>query len=69
MSDAIYKHIILTGTSPHSIEEAVNNALAKAAHSVRNLSWFVVRETRGNIDGNQVRHWQVTVEVGFVLEE
>ncbi len=69
MSDAIYKSVELTGTSATSIEEAVNNALAKAAESIRNLRWFSVVETRGDIDGGVVKTWQVTIKVGFHLDE
>ena len=68
MSDAIYKTVELTGTSATSIEEAVNNALAKAAQSIHNLRWFTVVETRGDIDGGSVKHWQVTIKIGFTLE-
>lgn len=69
MSDHIYKKIELTGTSTTSIEEAVNNALARAAKSVRQMRWFEVVETRGDIDDNKVRHWQVTIKVGFTLDD
>lgn len=69
MSDHIYKKIELVGSSANSIEEAVNNAIGKAAKSVRNLRWFEVIETRGNIEDGKVAHWQVTIEVGFALEE
>jgi flavin-binding protein dodecin len=69
MSDHIYKKIELVGSSANSIEEAVNNAIEKAAKSVRNLRWFEVIETRGNIENGKVAHWQVTIEVGFALEE
>ena len=69
MSDHVYKKIELVGSSPNSIEEAVTNALARAAESVRNMRWFEVTETRGHIDDGKVDHWQVTVKVGFTLED
>jgi len=69
MSNHIYKKIELVGSSPSSIEEAVQNAIAKAAESLRNLRWFEVVETRGQIEDGRVAHWQVTVKVGFTLEE
>ena len=56
-------------SSPSSIEEAVQNAITKAAESLRNLRWFEVVETRGQIEDGRVAHWQVTVKVGFTLEE
>ena len=68
MSNHIYKKIELVGSSPNSIEEAVQNAIAKAAQSLRNMRWFEVVETRGQIEDGRVAHWQVTVKVGFTLE-
>lgn len=68
MSDHVYKKIELVGSSPSSIEEAVNNALARAAKTVRNMRWFEVVETRGHIADGKVDHWQVTLQVGFTLE-
>jgi flavin-binding protein dodecin len=69
MSDHIYKKIELVGSSSKSIEDAVNNALAKAAKSLRNLRWFEVVETRGQIEGSKVAHWQVTIKIGFTLDD
>jgi len=68
MSDHVYKLIELTGSSTKSMEDAVNNAVAKAADTVHNLRWFEVVETRGDIDGAKVKHWQVTVKIGFSLD-
>jgi len=69
MSEHVYKHIELTGSSKTSIEEAIQNAVTKAAQSVRNMSWFVVTEQRGYIDDNVVAYYQVTIKVGFTLED
>ncbi len=63
-----YKTIELVGSSPNGSDEAVRNAIAKAAETVRNLRWFEVMETRGQIDGSKVAHWQVTIKIGFTLE-
>ena len=68
MSDHVYKMLELTGSSATSIEDAVANAIAKAAKTVRRMQWFQVLETRGHIEGSRVSHWQVTVKVGFTLE-
>jgi dodecin len=65
----VYKLIELTGTSAEGIEEAVNNALARAAKTVRNMRWFEVTETRGRIDGGRIGQWQVTIKVGFTLDD
>jgi flavin-binding protein dodecin len=69
MSNHIYKKIELVGSSPNSMEEAVQNAVAKAAQSLRNLRWFEVVETRGQIENDRIAHWQVTVKIGFTLED
>lgn len=65
MSDAVFKKIELVGTSQVSYEAAVENAVAKAAESLRNLRWFEVVETRGSIEDGKVGQWQVTVKIGF----
>ena len=68
MSDHTYKIIELTGSSPTSSDEAVRNAIAKASETVHSLRWFEVIETRGQVDGGTVAHWQVTVKIGFTLD-
>jgi flavin-binding protein dodecin len=60
-----YKLIDIVGSSPTSIEEAIQNALAETAKTVRNLEWFEVIETRGHIVDGKVGHYQVTLKVGF----
>ena len=69
MSDHVYKKIELVGSSPSSIEEAVSNALARAQKTIRNMRWFEVVETRGQIEDGKINHWQVTVKVGFTLDQ
>jgi len=69
MSEHVYKKIELTGSSKVSIEDAVNNAVAKAGETIRNMRWFEVVETRGYIEENKVSYWQVTVKIGFTLED
>jgi dodecin len=69
MAGSVYKLIELTGTSDTSIEEAVNNALAKAGESVRQMRWFEVTETRGTINAGKVGEWQITIKVGFKVED
>jgi flavin-binding protein dodecin len=68
MKDKVYKLIELTGTSTKSIEDAVNTALKRAGKTIQDLSWFEVVETRGSIEKNQVKHWQVTLKVGFAVK-
>jgi flavin-binding protein dodecin len=69
MPDHIYKHIELTGSSKTSIEDAIQNAVVKANESVRNMSWFQMIDLRGHIDNGNVSHWQVTIKIGFTLED
>lgn len=69
MANHVYKKIELVGSSPNSIEEAVQNAVAKAAETVQNMRWFEVVETRGQIVDNAVAHWQVTIKVGFTVQD
>ena len=69
MSDHIYKKIELVGSSPNGFEEAVKNALARAEKTVRNMRWFEVAETRGYIENGKISHWQVTLKIGFTLED
>jgi flavin-binding protein dodecin len=68
MSDHIYKTLELVGSSTKGMEDAVQQAIAKAAETVRNLRWFEVVDTRGHIEGSRVAHWQVTLKLGFTLE-
>lgn len=67
--DHVYKTIELVGSSSASMEDAVNNAVRRAAETLRNLRWFEVLETRGHIDNQQIAHWQVRVRIGFTLDE
>lgn len=69
MSNHIYKKIELTGSSTVGTDDAIKNAIAKAAESIRNMRWFEVVETRGHIDNQQVAHWQVTIKIGFTLDD
>ncbi|HBV20799.1 MAG TPA: dodecin family protein [Nitrosomonas sp.] len=69
MSDHIYKIMELTGSSSVSMQNAVENAIARAAKTVKDMRWFEVIETRGQIDQGTIKHWQVTVKVGFTLRD
>lgn len=68
MSDHVYKHIELTGSSEKGIEDAVQRALEKASHSLHGMRWFEVTDTRGHIENGRIGHWQVTVKVGLTLD-
>lgn len=69
MTDHVYKTLELTGSSSKSGDDAVRNAIAKAAKTMRSMQWFQVVETRGHIANGAVAHWQVTIKIGFTLED
>jgi dodecin len=69
MPEHVYKKIEIVGSSPNGMEEAVKNALSRASKTIRNMRWFEVTETRGYIDEGKIEHWQVTLKIGFTLEE
>ncbi|WP_213780834.1 dodecin [Caballeronia sp. dw_276] len=69
MTDHVYKQIELTGSSTQSSDDAVRVALEKASKTLRNLHWFQVTETRGQIEDGKVAYWQVTLKVGLRIDD
>jgi hypothetical protein len=69
MSHHTYKLVELAGSSPTSIEDAVQTALDRASKTLRNIHWFQIVETRGAVAGGKIEHWQVMLKVGFTLED
>jgi flavin-binding protein dodecin len=69
MANSVYKKIELVGTSPDSFSEAVNAAIARAAQTIKHMSWFEVVEQRGSIAEGAVKEFQVTVRIGFRVED
>jgi flavin-binding protein dodecin len=69
MKDPIYKLIELTGTSNTAIEDAVSKGITRAHKTIKTLRWFQVIETRGNIEKGKVHHWQVSIKVGFEVND
>jgi flavin-binding protein dodecin len=69
MSEHTYKLIELVGSSPVSSDEAIKNAIAKASRTVKHMNWFELVETRGHIVDGKVAHFQVTIKVGFRIED
>jgi len=69
MSNHVYKIIELTGSSSNTIQEAIENAVARASKTVHNMRWLEVTDTRGHIEDGRIAHWQVTVKVGFTLND
>ncbi len=68
MSEHIYKVIELVGSSTTSSDDAIQNAIARANETLKNLDWFEVVETRGHLADGKIAHFQVTLKVGFRLE-
>jgi dodecin len=66
--DHVYKILELVGSSEKSIEDAIQNAITRASKTIRDMKWFEVVQTRGHIEDGSVRHYQVTLRVGFTLE-
>jgi dodecin len=69
MEDHVYKILELVGSSEKSIEDAIQNAITRASKTLREMKWFEVLQTRGHIENGTVRHYQVTLKVGFTLEK
>ena len=69
MANTVYKMIEITGTSPKSIDDAVQSAVARAAATVRNMQWFEIVEIRGRVNEDKVNQWQVTLKIGFTIED
>lgn len=68
-SSNTYKKVEIVGSSPHSIEEAIQNALDECGKSLRNMDWFEVIETRGHIVNGKVGHYQVDLKIGFRIDK
>lgn len=69
MNDHVYKSVELTGSSMTSSDDAVRSAIERASVSMRNIRWFQVLETRGHVENGTIAHWQVTLKVGFTIDE
>lgn len=69
MHEHTYKKVELTGSSTEGSDQAIRNAIKKAANTIHNMDWFEVVDTRGHLVNGSIAHWQVTIKVGFRLEE
>lgn len=69
MADHVYKVVELVGSSETSHAAAIENAVSRAAATLRNLRWFEVTQMRGEIEDGRIRHYQVTLKAGFTLED
>ncbi|WP_328875384.1 dodecin family protein [Streptomyces sp. NBC_00287] len=69
MSNHTYRVTDIVGTSPEGVDQAIRNGIERASQTLRNLDWFEVVEVRGQLEEGQIAHWQVTMKVGFRLED
>ncbi len=69
MSNHVYKKLEIVGSSPVSVEDAIQAAVGRSGESVKNLRWFEVMQVRGEIEEGKVAHYQVTLKLGFTLDE
>ena len=69
MSNHTYSISEIVGTSTQGVDDAVRNGIAKASQTLRNLDWFEVKEIRGHLEEGKIADWQVTITLGFRLEE
>jgi flavin-binding protein dodecin len=69
LSDHTYKITEIVGSSPDSVDQAIRNGVARASTTLRNLDWFEVTEIRGHLQDGAVGHFQVSMKVGFRLDD
>ena len=69
MTDHVYKSVEITGSSPDGVSEAIDRAIAKASGTLRHLDWFEVVSMRGQIEDGRVAYHQVTLKIGFRIED
>lgn len=65
----VYKKVELVGSSGESVTDAIDGAIARASKTLKNLDWFEVDQIRGHIEDGKAAHYQVTLKVGFRLDE
>jgi flavin-binding protein dodecin len=69
MSNHTYRVTEIVGTSPEGVDTAIRNGLSRASATLRHVDWFEVVSVRGELEDGQVAHFQVTMKVGFRLED
>nr|WP_243741609.1 dodecin [Actinomycetospora succinea] len=69
MADNIYRKTEVVGTSAESVDEAIRGAVRRTSETLRQVSWFEVKEIRGHVENGEVGHFQVTLDIGFALED
>ena len=69
MSNHTYRVVEIVGTSPDTVDAAIRNGIARAAQTTRGLDWFEVQSVRGHLEDGAIAHVQVTMKVGFRMED
>lgn len=69
MTDRTYRVTEIVGTSPDGIDQAIRNGISRASATLRHVDWFEVTQVRGMAEGGEVAHFQVSMKVGFRLED
>ncbi len=69
MIDQVYKQIEITGSSPKGIQDAIEHAISRASKTIHQMRWFQVTDTRGYIKEEKISYWQVTLKIGFSVDE
>lgn len=69
MSDHVYRVIEVVGSSEHSSDDAIRRAVERASSTIEHIGWFQVVESRGNVENGKVKHFQVTLKIGFTLAD
>ena len=69
MAEHIYRIAEIVGTSPNGVDDAIRNAVSRANQTLRNIDWFEMTEVRGHLTDGHVADWQVTVKIGFRLDD
>ncbi|MGD2078284.1 MAG: dodecin family protein [Chloroflexota bacterium] len=69
MAGHVYKKVEIVGSSPDGLQQAIESAVDKAAETLHNLRWFEVVDTRGQLEDGKIAHWQVTLKIGFTLDD
>lgn len=69
MTNHVYKSVELTGSSPDGVQNAIEAAIARANDTIRNIRWLQVTQVRGQVEDGKVAHWQVTMKLGFTLDD
>ncbi len=59
----------LSATSEKSFEDAINQGVARATKTLRNVKGAWVKEHQVRIDGNQIVEYQVNMQITFVLDD